>query len=103
MIKPDTKIRKTPCKTCPFAGKTPVPLSDARFADILGKVINNESHHLCHSDATNHTICNGSLTVAVRAWYALGVIPKPTFEAWYQVLKEKKTWNTNIIPPEDNE
>jgi len=83
-------VQKKPCNTCPFAGANPVQLSEARYRECIENLVGFQpGQHLCHS-ADNEKICRGGRDIQLRYFYAIGVISKPTDEAFQEAV-EKNT------------
>lgn len=74
------RINKTACKTCPFSGEEPLPISQQAREEIV-KYVCEGTNHLCHSDDTNQTICRGGRDIFLRVATLRGYIKAPTDEA----------------------
>lgn len=81
------KAQPKPCKTCPFAGETPIQLTPERTQEIYTYVANFESQHLCHS-ANNLMICRGGRDIQIEIAYALKWIDEPTNENFEKTMRE---------------
>jgi hypothetical protein len=79
-------VQKTPCRTCPFAGKEPVRLSSDRYKHYLDNLLGN-GQHLCHS-ADNKAICRGGREIQLRWLYSIGALSEPTDEAFDAAVNE---------------
>lgn len=86
MIKKRQDLSKFPvqhlaCRTCPFAGENPLPLTDEARQEYFGRVLNLQSQHLCHS-VDNSAICRGGRDLMLRVLCLRGMIEAPTDEAF---------------------
>lgn len=69
------ETQKSPCKTCPWAGETPIQLSEERMIEITQNL--TSSTHLCHS-SKDTKICRGGRDIQLRWLYLNGFISQPT-------------------------
>ena len=79
-LKQMEKINKTPCHTCPFAGRQPLNLEQSTRQNIVENVIRG-INHLCHSDKSNKVVCRGGRDIYLRVAWMQGSISTPTDEA----------------------
>lgn len=66
-------VQKSPCLTCPFAGKEPLMLSDYEqyIENLMGK-----GQHICHS--TQENVCRGGRDIQLQWLYFIGRLDEPT-------------------------
>lgn len=82
------EVQKTPCKTCPFAGESPIKLSQERMDYLYKQLLEFRSQHLCHSSKNNSKICRGGREIQLRLLYVRGAIESPTDESFEKATKE---------------
>ncbi len=73
-------VQEKPCKTCPFAGKTPLPLSESDLVTYYQNLLGN-GQHFCHS-VDNKKICRGGRNIQLKWLCAIGMLEEPTDEAF---------------------
>jgi hypothetical protein len=57
-------VQEKPCKTCPFSGEKPLPLSPSDLVMYYQNLMGN-GQHICHS--TNNTkICRGGRDIQLK-------------------------------------
>ncbi|NES66178.1 MAG: hypothetical protein F6K24_13400 [Okeania sp. SIO2D1] len=81
------KVNKQPCRSCPFAGETPLQISPEAREEIVNYVCNGKNH-LCHSDETNQTVCRGGRDIFLRIAVCKGLIEAPTDKALEKAMKQ---------------
>ncbi|MCT7977583.1 hypothetical protein [Laspinema olomoucense] len=81
-------VQSAPCRTCPFAGKEPIPLEPERYAQYLMPLVNGISQHLCHS-ADDKKVCRGGRDIQLRLLYCKGAISEPTDEAFNKAITQQ--------------
>ena len=79
-------VQKKPCRSCPFAGKEPVRLSNDRYREIFTNLVNSQQH-LCHS-ADNKAICRGGREIQLRWLCSIGALSEPTDEAFNAAINK---------------
>lgn len=67
-----------PCKTCPWAGESPIQLTEERMIKLTQNL--TSSTHLCHS-SKDRLICRGGREIQLRWLYLKGFISEPTDQA----------------------
>lgn len=73
------EVQPKPCKTCPWAGETPIQLSQERMIEITQNLM-GDGTHLCHS-VKDTKICRGGREIQLRWLYLKGFISEPTDQA----------------------
>ncbi len=81
------RVNKKPCRTCPFAGEDPLPISQKARKEIV-EYVSQGKNHLCHNDETNQTVCRGGRDIFLRMAVHKGVIKTPTDAALEKAMKE---------------
>ncbi|MCT7992421.1 hypothetical protein [Laspinema olomoucense] len=81
-------VQDKPCRTCPFAGKEPIPLEPSRYAQYLMPLVKGSSQHLCHS-ANDQKVCRGAREIQLRILYLKGAIEAPTDEAFNKAITQE--------------
>jgi len=71
------KVNKHPCRTCPFAGATPLVLTPEAKKDIVNYICKG-TNHICHSDESSQTVCRGGRDIYLRFAAYKGFIEAPT-------------------------
>ncbi|MEO9124777.1 MAG: hypothetical protein ABI262_08840 [Microcoleus sp.] len=79
-------VQKSPCLTCPFAGKEPLILSASSYQKYLENLIGN-GQHICHS-SNNTMICRGGREIQLRFLYAIGMLDEPTDKAFDRAVDD---------------
>lgn len=98
----DLPLRKTMCSTCPFRPNSPY----AYLAPELAFSAITECSRICHSTGSSNLInkrtgiephfCRGARDIQLNMMYSLGVITRPTDDAW-NVAREKIGKKPTII------
>lgn len=80
----DLKLRRNPCKDCPFSpeGISLSPTSLNRIINYLSEGTN----HICHS--TNAHVCHGGRELQLTMFAAQGKIKEPTNESLFEAMRE---------------
>lgn len=78
------KLRKTPCKDCPFH-KGGIPLTPSRMADVID-YLSEGTNHICHT--TNSHVCHGGRELQLKIFTAQGKIKAPTNESLFEAMRE---------------
>ena len=78
-------VQKSPCLTCPFAGKKPFILSASNHQKYLENLMGN-GQHICHS--TSRNICRGGRDIQLRWLCSIGMLDEPTDEAFDQAVED---------------
>ena len=78
------KLRKTPCKDCPFYedGIQLTPSYMAGVIDYLSEGVN----HICHT--TDAHVCHGGRELQLKIFTAQGKIKSPTNESLFEAMRE---------------
>ena len=77
-------VQDKPCKTCPFSGEKPLPLSPSDLVMYYQNLMGN-GQHICHS--TNNTqICRGGRNIQLKWLCAIGMLDEPTDEAFNEAV-----------------
>lgn len=79
-------VQKKPCKTCPFAGETPLILPQSDLVNYYENLLGN-GQHFCHS-VNNSKICRGGRNFQLKWLCSVGMLDEPTDEAFNQAMKE---------------
>ena len=79
-------VQEKPCKTCPFAGKTPLPLSESDLVSYYQNLLGN-GQHFCHS-VDNKKICRGGRNIQLKWLCAIEMLDTPTDEAFDKAVNE---------------
>jgi hypothetical protein len=79
-------VQDKPCKTCPFAGKTPLILPESDLLIYYENLLGN-GQHFCHS-ANNEKICRGGRDIQLRWLCSMGMLDKPTDKAFNEAINE---------------
>ena len=79
-------VQNKPCKTCPFAGETPLAVSQSDLLSYYENLLGN-GQHFCHS-TKNTQICRGGRDIQLKWLCALGMLDEPTDDAFNQAMKE---------------
>ncbi|WP_333030516.1 MULTISPECIES: hypothetical protein [unclassified Microcoleus] len=77
-------VRQQPCKTCPFSGEKPLPLSPSELAVYYDNLMGN-GQHICHS-MNNTKICRGGRNIQLKWLCAIGMLDEPTDEAFNEAV-----------------
>jgi len=92
-------VQEKPCKTCPFSGEKPLPLSPSDLVMYYQNLMGN-GQHICHS--TNNTkICRGGRNIQLKWLCAIGMLDEPTDDAFNQAVEwalNNKKSATSTIP-----
>lgn len=80
-------VKTKPCRTCPFAGRTPVELDPEALIEYTRKIVTLQSQHLCHT-ADNKQICRGGRDIMLRVMVDLKLIDAPTDDAFERKSRE---------------
>ena len=83
-ITQQTPIRKTPCRTCPFAGSDPIALEPKTLQDIYRNIVEISGSHICHSEKAI-TICRGGRDITLKVLTAKGLLAEPTDKEFERV------------------
>lgn len=78
------KLRKTPCKDCPFH-EGGIPLTPSYMADVID-YLSEGTNHICHS--TNAHVCHGGRELQLKIFTAQGKIKAPTNESLFEAMRE---------------
>ncbi len=79
-------VQEKPCKTCPFAGETPVRLSESDLVSYYQNLLGN-GQHFCHS-VSNTKICRGGRDIQLKWLCAIGMLDTSTDEAFDKAVNE---------------
>jgi hypothetical protein len=79
-------VQKSPCSSCPFAGKYPVQLSLVSMAKYIENLC-GKGQHFCHS-TNNKTICRGGRDIQLRWLCSIGMLQEATDEAFDCAINE---------------
>jgi hypothetical protein len=82
------ELMERPCKSCPFEGTDPVPLTPARAAEVRSDVTSLKGQHLCHT-AHDRMLCRGGRNLMLRTLVKRGLIAAATDEAF---TKASQRW-----------
>ena len=74
-------VMERPCKSCPFEGTDPVPLTPTRAAEVRRDVTSLKGQHLCHT-AHDQMLCRGGRNLMLRTLAQRGLIEAETDEAF---------------------
>ena len=92
-------VQEKPCKTCPFSGEKPLPLSLSDLVMYYQNLMGN-GQHICHS--TNNTqICRGGRNIQLKWLCAVGMLDEPTDDAFNQAVEWALT-QKSATPTIDN-
>ncbi|MCC3459788.1 MAG: hypothetical protein EAZ73_09065 [Oscillatoriales cyanobacterium] len=79
-------VQNKPCKTCPFAGETPLILPESDLVMFYKNLLGN-GQHFCHS-ANNQKICRGGRNIQLQWLYLIGMLDEPTDKAFDETMNE---------------
>ena len=83
-ITPQTPIQKVPCKSCPFAGSTPIALDPESLHNYYQNIVQLQGSHICHS-VKQKTICRGGRNLTLKVLSAKGLLREPTDKEFERV------------------
>jgi hypothetical protein len=93
-------VQDKPCKTCPFSGEKPLPLSPSDLVMYYQNLMGN-GQHICHS--TNNTkICRGGRNIQLKWLCAIGMLDEPTDDAFNQAVEWALNNNKSTTSTTDN-
>jgi hypothetical protein len=78
--KMNLKLRKIPCKDCPFY-ESGVPLTPDYMASVID-YLSEGVNHICHT--TNAHVCHGGRELQLQIFTAQGKIKAPTNESLFE-------------------
>lgn len=78
------KLRKIPCKDCPFY-EGGVPLTPDYMASVID-YLSEGVNHICHT--TNAHVCHGGRELQLKIFTAQGKIKAPTNESLFEAMRE---------------
>ncbi|MEG4286268.1 hypothetical protein QUB68_24365 [Microcoleus sp. A006_D1] len=76
-------VQKSPCLTCPFAGREPLILAD--FEQYIENLMGN-GQHICHS--TDKNICRGGRDIQLAWLCSVGMLDEPTDAAFDRAIDD---------------
>lgn len=79
-------VQKQACRTCPFAGADPLPLSPESLRIYCSDVVNLQGSHLCHT-VDSEMICRGGRDIQLRILTLMGALAAPTDEEFERVSR----------------
>ena len=79
-------VQQKPCLTCPFAGKQPLELSVESMEEYIANLLGN-GQHICHS-SNDTMICRGGRSIQLRWLCAIGMLDKPTDDAFNKAVNQ---------------
>ena len=78
------KLRKIPCKDCPFY-EGGVPLTSDYMAGVID-YLSTGINHICHT--TDAHVCHGGRELQLKIFTAQGKIKAPTNESLFEAMRE---------------
>ena len=80
-------VQQSPCRTCPFEGKSPINLTPKSKATYTDNVANLRGQHFCHS-VDNKMICRGGRNLMLQSLLEHGLIAEATDQAYEEARKQ---------------
>jgi hypothetical protein len=78
-------VQEKPCKTCPFAGETPLILPESNLVAYYENLFGN-GQHFCHS-VENTKICRGGRDIQLTWLCSMGMLGEPTDDAFNEAVE----------------
>lgn len=79
-------VQRSPCITCPFAGKKPLYLAPDQIQKYMENLVGFQGQHICHTTQAN--VCRGGRDIQIRLLCALGRLSEPTDAAFDRAVQE---------------
>lgn len=79
-------VQKKPCKTCPFAGETPLIIPQSDLVNYYENLFGN-GQHFCHS-TSNRKFCRGGRNIQLKWLCAVGILDEPTDKAFDEEINK---------------
>ena len=80
-------VQQSPCRTCPFEGKSPINLTSESKATYTNNVASLRGQHFCHS-VDNKMICRGGRNLMLQSLLEHGLIAEATDQAYEEARKQ---------------